>query len=391
MQIKSDREYMRIALELALRGQGKVNPNPLVGAVIVKNDKILGSGYHERYGGNHAERNAINSAKESLEGACMYVNLEPCCHYGKTPPCTELIIKSGIKKVFVGSRDPNPKVAGRGCRILRENGIEVIENFMQPECDSINRVFFKYIREKRPYIVMKYAMTMDGKIATYSGKSKWITGNKARARVHLDRHRYSAIMVGVNTVIKDNPLLNARIEEIKNIVDISEFENYGIIKSENSYKASQPIRIICDTNLRTPLDSKILKTAKEYKTIIATCSEDISKIKEFEKMGCHLIIQKNSSKINLKKLVETLGKMNIDSIILEGGARLNWSAIDEGIVDTVQSYISGKIFGGLSAKTAISGVGVEEPNNSFRLNIKNINRYDEDILVESEVVACSRE
>ena len=391
MNTKDDRKYMKMALNLALRGQGKVNPNPLVGAVIVKNKRILAKGYHERYGGLHAERSAIYSAKESLEGATMYVNLEPCCHYGKTPPCTEIIIKSGIKKVFVGSRDPNPKVAGKGCKILRENGIEVIEDFMKLECDNINKVFLKYIREKKPYVIMKYAMTMDGKIATYSEKSRWITGEESRARVHLDRHRYSAIMVGVNTVIKDDPMLNARIEEIKNIVDISEFENYGIIKSEDSYKLSQPIRIICDTSLRTPLDSKILKTAKEYKTIIVTCSDDIFKIKKFEEKGCHLITQKSSNKINLEKLMETLGRMKIDSIILEGGASLNWSAMNEGIVDMVQSYISGKIFGGLGAQTAISGKGIEDPNDSFNLNIKSISRYGEDILVESEVLNCLQE
>ena len=227
----TDTEYMKIALELAKKGCGFVNPNPMVGAVIVKGDEMIGMGYHEKYGNLHAERNAILSCKKSPKGATLYVTLEPCCHYGKTPPCTEAIIESGISKVVIGSSDPNPLVQGQGVNILRNNGIKVIENVLKEECDEINKAFFHYIKTKTPYVVMKYAMTIDGKIATYTGKSKWVTGEEARQNVHKDRHKYSAIMVGVGTVLADNPMLNCRIEECKN-----------------------PIRIICDTNLRTPIN-----------------------------------------------------------------------------------------------------------------------------------------
>ncbi len=391
MESKIDEVYMKRALELALRGRGRVSPNPLVGAVIVKDGEIVGEGYHQEYGGLHAERNAIASSKVNLEGATMYVSLEPCCHYGKTPPCTEKIIESGIKKVVVGSRDPNPKVYGKGCKILRENGIDVVEDFMREECDSINKVFFKYIKNKEPYILMKYAMTLDGKIATYSGKSKWITGEKSRARVHLDRHIYSAIMVGVNTIIADDPMLNSRLEEIKNLILESDFEKYGIVKNGDFYETKKVTRIICDTNLRTPLNSKVVETAKEYKTIIATASKNFLKIKKYLDKGCQVIVQENTNKIKLKELIKTLGEMNIDSIIIEGGASLNWSAFEEGIVDDLQSYIAGKIFGGENAKSPISGLGVESPNKAFNLNLKSISQYDGDILIESEVIPCLQE
>lgn len=192
---------MKRAIELAKLGVGWVNPNPLVGAVIVKNDEIIGEGYHEKYGELHAERNALKNCVKSAEGATMYVTLEPCCHHGKTPPCTDAIIKSKIKKIIVGSNDPNQLVSGKSFQILRNKGIEVVEEFMKEECDSINKVFFHYITKKTPYVVLKYAMTLDGKIATKVGKSKWITGEKSRKNVHFDRHRFSGIMVGVNTVI----------------------------------------------------------------------------------------------------------------------------------------------------------------------------------------------
>ena len=390
-KMENHEKYMQLAIDLALKGQGRVAPNPLVGAVIVKDGKIISQAYHEKYGQLHAERKAIMLAKESLKGSTMYVNLEPCCHYGKTPPCTDIIIESGIERVFVGSRDPNPQVAGKGCQILREHGIEVIESFMQKECDSINKIFFKYIKEKMPYLVMKYAMTMDGKIASHTGKSKWITANQARGRVHLDRHRYFAIMIGVNTAIEDDPMLNARIEEIKNIIPEEELENYGIIKDREGYQVSQPVRIVCDTNLRMSLDSKLVKSAKEYKTIIATCSEDFSKIKSFEEKSCQIIRQEKAEKIDLKSLLISLGQMGIDSILLEGGASLNWSALEAGLVDQVDSYIGRKLFGGANAKTPISGRGVDSPDKSYKLNIKKVNYYGGDIMIESEVVNCLQE
>lgn len=208
----TDRDYMMRAIELAKKGAGWTNPNPMVGAVIVKNGKIIGEGYHEKCGELHAERNAIASLKESAEGATLYVTLEPCCHHGKTPPCTNAILENKIARVVIGSRDPNPKVAGKGAAILCNAGIRVEEDFMREECDKLNPVFFHYITTGTPYVVMKYAMTADGKIATKTGASKWITGEAAREEVHNMRHLYMGIMAGIGTVIADDPLLNVRIE-----------------------------------------------------------------------------------------------------------------------------------------------------------------------------------
>lgn len=360
----TDTEYMKIALELAKKGCGFVNPNPMVGAVIVKGDEMIGMGYHEKYGNLHAERNAILSCKKSPKGATLYVTLEPCCHYGRTPPCTEAIIESGISKVVIGSSDPNPLVQGQGVNILRNNGIKVIENVLKEECDEINKVFFHYIKTKTPYVVMKYAMTIDGKIATYTGKSKWVTGEEARQNVHKDRHKYSAIMVGVGTVLADNPMLNCRIEECKN-----------------------PIRIICDTNLRTPINSNIVESSKEIQTIIATCCEDENKRNWYIDAGCKLLtLSKKDNHIDLNELMKHLGEENIDSILLEGGGALNWSALNSGIVNEVQTYIAPKIFGGIDSRSPVAGIGVENPQDSFYLKNKSIRQIGEDILIESEVI-----
>lgn len=365
-----DKQYMKMALNLAMKGCGFVNPNPMVGAIIVKDNEIIGEGYHESYGMFHAERNALKNCKKSPEGATMYVTLEPCCHYGKTPPCAQAIIEAGISKVVVGSLDPNPLVSGKGIEELCNKGIEVIEGVLKEECDSINEVFFHYIKTKVPYVVMKYAMTMDGKIATYTGKSKWITGDSSRKRVHEDRHRYSGIMVGVETVLLDNPMLDCRIENSKN-----------------------PVRIVCDTNLRTPIGSKIVNTASEIPTIIATCENNKYKQKLYKDKGCKIIvISRKNNHVDLKELMTKLGEEKIDSILLEGGGTLNWSALNSGIVNKVQAYIAPKIFGGVGAKTPISGIGVDEPNNSFCLSNPKIIRIDEDILIESEVLKkCSQE
>jgi len=365
-----DRDYMKIALELAQKGCGFVNPNPMVGAVIVKAGTIIGQGYHEKYGQLHAERNALADCSVSPEGGTIYVTLEPCCHYGKTPPCTNAIIESGIKRVVIGSHDPNPLVSGKGVTILREHGIEVVENVLKEECDKLNEVFFHYIRTNTPYVVMKYAMTMDGKIATHSGKSKWVTGEPARQRVHHDRHRYSAIMVGVGTVLLDDPLLTCRLENGRN-----------------------PIRIVCDTDLRTPLNSQIITTAKEIPTIIATSCEEEQKQESFLQAGCELLtVSKKNGHTNLKAIIKLLGERNIDSILLEGGGTLNWSALQSGIVNKLSCYIAPKLFGGGQAKSPIAGIGVESPDQAFLLTNSTMIQVGEDFLIESEVkYPCSQE
>lgn len=385
---KNDEKYMRRAIVIAKKGIGWANPNPLVGAVIVKNDKIIGEGAHLKYGSLHAERNAILSAKDnlekddkidSIEGSTIYVTLEPCCHYGKTPPCTEAIIDNKIKRVVIGSRDPNPKVSGKGVRILREAGIEVITDFLKEECDALNDIFFHYIKNKRPYVLMKYAMTADGKIATSTGKSKWITSALAREYVQEIRHKYMGIMVGIGTVLADDPLLNCRAKNISN--------------------PRHPIRIICDSNLRIPIDSNIVKTASRYETILVIAdknlnmgevvAEDIklSTTEKGEKLNFLLdkkikilnIFDKNNTRIDLNSLMKYLGEEGMDSILLEGGGILNESALESGIVNEIMSFISPKIFGG-GGKTPVSGDGIDEPSDAIKLSIKDIKMIGDDIL-----------
>lgn len=364
----TDTEYMQLAVGLAKKGCGWVNPNPMVGAVIVKGGKIIGQGYHQKYGALHAERNAIASCDVSPAGAALYVTLEPCCHYGKTPPCTEAIIESGICRVVIGSSDPNPKVSGKGVEILRSHGIEVIENLLKEECDALNKSFFHYIQSRTPYVVMKYAMTLDGKIATRTGKSRWITGEAARRRVHEDRHRYSAIMTGVGTVLADDPLLTCRIENSRN-----------------------PLRIICDTHLRTPLQARVVTTSGIAGTLIATAVTAPEKHQPYLEAGCDVVaLQERDGHIDLNGLMRVLGERNIDSVFLEGGGTLNWSALQSGIVNKVQAYIAPKLFGG-SGKTPVAGFGVDFLGEAFLLSPPTIAMIGEDILLESEVIRCSQE
>ncbi len=362
-------DYMRLAMEEAKKGEGFTNPNPMVGAVIVKDGRILNKDYHHRYGEYHAERNAILNCKEDMKGAELYVTLEPCCHYGKTPPCTEIIIESGIQKVYIGSMDPNPLVAGKGAEILKQQGIEVETGICEEACLSLNKVFFHYIRHKTPYVVMKYAMTADGKIATRTGASKWITGEAARKRVHESRHKYMGIMAGVGTVLADDPSLTCRLEGMKS-----------------------PIRIICDTNLRTPLTAEIVKTAKDVPVILATAVKDEEAIRPYTERGCRVLqIPLEKDHIDLQILMKKLGGLGIDSILLEGGAMLNYSALQSGIVQALDMYIAPKLFGGIGAKTPVAGEGVELPKDAFSLHRPRIEQIGEDILVEWEVESCLQE
>ena len=355
-------DYMRLALELAERGAGWTNPNPLVGAVIVKDGAVIGQGYHQRYGQAHAERNALQSCTQDPRGATLYVTLEPCCHQGKQPPCTQAILDAGIAKVVVGSHDPNPLVAGKGLEILRRHGIEVETGVCQEACDALNQVFFHYIRTRRPYVVMKYAMTMDGKIATRTGASRWITGPEARAQVHRDRNRYAAILVGVGTVLADDPLLTCRLEGGRN-----------------------PLRIVCDTHLRTPLESQIVRTAGEVPTILACCAPPPDRAQALRAAGCQVWeLPERSGHVDLRALMDRLGQEQLDSVLLEGGAQLNWAALEAGIVQKVQAYVAPKLFGG-TAPTPVGGMGVDLPDQGIVLKHWSVTPLGEDLLLESEV------
>lgn len=359
----TDADYMRRAIALAKMGEGWVNPNPMVGAVIVKDGRIIGEGYHARCGQLHAERNAIASLTEPAEGAVMYVTLEPCCHYGKTPPCTEAILEQKIAKVVIGSRDPNPKVAGKGAEVLRKAGIEVTEDFLREECDLLNPVFFHYITTKTPYVVMKYAMTADGKIATRTGASKWITGEEARNRVQLMRHCYMGIMVGIGTVLADDPMLNVRLEGKKS-----------------------PVRIICDSRLQIPLESRICRTAGQYRTIIACAAEDPKRSGQLRSLGAEVVALPDSQgRVDLKRLMEYLGAQGIDSILLEGGGMLNDSALRSGIVKEIRVFLAPKLFGGAAAKTPVTGEGAAWPDQAVRLSLQKMEMAGDDLMLDYRV------
>jgi len=365
---------MKRALELSKKAVGFVNPNPLVGAVIVKDNKIIGEGYHEYFGGPHAEVNAFANAKENafknaacdVEGATMYVTLEPCAHYGKTPPCAELIVKKKIAKVVVGMVDPNPLVAGKGIEILRKAGIEVTTGIMDHKIRKTNEIFIKYITEKKPFCIVKTAMTIDGKIATSTGDSKWISNEKSRAYVHELRNMVSGIMVGIGTVLSDDPELTTRRE--------------GLI-------SKNPIRIIIDSTAKISIDAKVLKCDKKTKTIIATTKfADSSKIEAIKQKGVEVIVTPSSNKwVDLNYLMEALGVRGIDSILIEGGSTINYSALESGIVDKVITFISPKIFGGTTGKTPVGGVGIDNVDDSIMLVDTEVTRFDEDIMIEGYI------
>ena len=360
-------KYMKKALKLAKKAVGFTNPNPLVGAVIVKDDKIIGKGYHKTYGKNHAEVNAIEDAKKNLnklEGSTMYVTLEPCSHYGNTPPCVDAIIKNNIKKVIVGMKDPNPLVAGKGIKKLKENNIEVKVGVLEKTCKRLNEVFINYIKDDTPFVNLKAAMTLDGKIASKTNDSKWISSEKSREYVHYLRQKYSAILVGINTVISDNPRLTTRLDQDK---------------------VSNPIRIILDTKCRIPLDSKVLQVNKNKKTILITSKlADDNKINKIENMG--VTVKKLPLKdkhINIVKVIKYLSKKEIDSILVEGGSEIYYSFLENNLVDKLTLFISPKIIGGREAVPFVTGKGKEKISQGFELKDFQVSKISNDLLIES--------
>ncbi|MBQ9156962.1 MAG: bifunctional diaminohydroxyphosphoribosylaminopyrimidine deaminase/5-amino-6-(5-phosphoribosylamino)uracil reductase RibD [Eubacterium sp.] len=367
-----EEKYMRRAIELAKKGSGRVNPNPLVGAVIVKDGQVLAEGYHECYGKLHAERNAIAHAREAgvdIKGSTIYVTLEPCSHYGKQPPCALALIEEGIARVVVGSDDPNPLVSGRGYQMLRDQGVEVITHFLKEECDAINDVFFHYIQTKTPYVAMKYAMTMDGKIACHTGDSRWVTGEESRAYVQKLRNHYKGIMAGIGTVLADDPMLNCRIEG-----------------------GRDPVRIICDDHLRIPMESQLVSTAKKQLLIIA-CLPDADAEKEKALTDAGAVVLRipaaqaaddcrDRKTLDLKILMKELGARSIDGILLEGGGTLNESAVRAGIVQRAYCFIAPKIFGGSLAKTPVEGQGVSLARDAWHFTRVGMESFGQDIMLE---------
>ena len=355
-------EYMRRALALAQRGAGHVNPNPMVGCVIVKDGRIIAEGWHEHIGGLHAERNAFAHCTENAAGADLYVTLEPCCHWGRTPPCTDAVIEHGIRRVFVGCLDPNPLVAGKGVQILRNAGIEVETGVCEAECRERNEVFFHYITQKTPFVVLKYAMTLDGKIAAHTGDSRWVTGEAARRHVHETRNRLTGIMVGAGTVIADDPLLTCRIEGGRN-----------------------PVRIVCASHARIPADCKLVQTAREIPTYVAVVEEN-ERTARLEENGVHILVcgEKNG-RVDLADLMQQLGALGVNGILLEGGSALAFSALREGVVHRVQAYVAPKLIGGADAKTPVGGAGFDRMADALALKNVRCTPLGEDILIEGRL------
>lgn len=360
----NDQQYMRLALDLAREGWGWTSPNPMVGAVVVKDGRILATGYHARCGQLHAERAALQNCTEDPAGGTLYVTLEPCCHHGRQPPCTDAILEAGLARVVVGSGDPNPQVAGKGIGILRSAGVEVTEGVLAEECTALNSVFFHYIRTGRPYVVLKYAMTLDGKLAAYTGASQWITGPEARAHVHRQRGRYRSILVGVGTVLADDPQLTCRLDG-----------------------GRDPLRIVCDTHLRTPLTAQVVRTAAQTPTLLATCCQDAEKIAAYEAAGCQVLTlpQGAHGGVDLPALLDALGQREVDSILVEGGAAMHWSFLEAGLADRVLAYVAPKLLGGQGAKTPVGGQGFPHPDQAVQLKNTAFTLLGEDLLLEGEV------
>ncbi|MGQ9734264.1 MAG: bifunctional diaminohydroxyphosphoribosylaminopyrimidine deaminase/5-amino-6-(5-phosphoribosylamino)uracil reductase RibD [Candidatus Bipolaricaulia bacterium] len=361
MPVDEHEQFMRRALELAERGAGRTNPNPLVGAVLVKDGRIVGEGFHERFGGPHAEIVALEAAGKEAEGADLYVNLEPCVHWGKTPPCVGRIISSGVRRVFVAVRDPNPLVDGRGIAQLVGAGIEVIEGLLEREARRLNEPFFKFITTKRPFVVLKLALSLDGRVATRAGESRWITNERSRELVHHLRNRYAAVLVGVNTILKDDPQLTARLEG-----------------------ARDPWRIILDSRGRTPLEARILNLESSTPTVIAT-TELMSQEKEaalLDKGARVWRLEARDGRVDLEALLTRLGEEGLDSLLVEGGPTVAAGFLEAGLVDKVLFFIAPKIIGGEEAPGAVGGKGIERLERAWKLGDISVRMLDGDLVYE---------
>ncbi|MEN6564751.1 MAG: bifunctional diaminohydroxyphosphoribosylaminopyrimidine deaminase/5-amino-6-(5-phosphoribosylamino)uracil reductase RibD [Veillonellales bacterium] len=356
-----DEFYMRQALHIAQNALGRTSPNPMVGAVVVKNGEIVGYGWHKRAGTPHAEIHALKQAGELAAGATLYVTLEPCCHHGRTGPCTEAVIHAGIKKVVIAMTDPNPLVAGCGLAKLREAGIEVIEGVLANEAAQMNEVFIKWIATKMPFGVLKTAMTLDGKIATSTGDSQWITGPAARQRGHQFRSQYDGIVVGIGTVLADNPSLTARIPNGRN-----------------------PIRIIVDTMARTPLTAKVVADQLAPTIIAVSPLAPAERVSALKNKGIEILtIPPDNSGLDLQSLFLKLGEKEITSILIEGGARINASALEANIVDKIHCFIAPKIIGGKTAPGPVGGQGIANLSAAVLLENSTMEYVGEDILISA--------
>jgi diaminohydroxyphosphoribosylaminopyrimidine deaminase/5-amino-6-(5-phosphoribosylamino)uracil reductase len=368
--MKDDEYWMRRVLRLAEKGRGRTSPNPMVGAVLVKDGRVAGEGYHARAGETHAEIIALRKGGEGTRDATLYINLEPCSHHGKTPPCAPALIEAGVKRAVVGMEDPNPVVKGRGLEMLRQAGIDVEVGILEKACLSLNEAFSKYIRIKEPFVILKIASTLDGKIATRDGKSKWITGEASRRFVHRLRNQVDGLLVGIGTILKDDPMLTARIRGGKD-----------------------PYRIVLDSRLRIPEKAKVVVHNPE-KTIIATTDRASRKsLERLKKRGIRvLILDSRQGKVNLRSLLSRLGEMEMTSLLVEGGSEVNGSFLNEGLIDKIFLFLAPKLLGGLEAPGIFGGSGMISLENALLLNPLKVKKVGEDLLLEGyPKKLCSQE
>lgn len=363
LRIDEDRKYMARALELALRGLGHTRPNPMVGAVVVRDGRIIGEGWHEQFGGPHAEVNAFAHCSEDPEGATLYVSLEPCAHYGKTPPCVDLVIAKKVARVVIAMEDPNPLVAGKSIRKLKEAGISVTVGVLEEKAKKLNEVFLKYITARKPFVLYKAAMSLDGKTACYTGESQWISGEASREEVHMLRGCYAGIMVGAGTILADNPRLTARTKGF-----------------------ADPVRIIVDGKLSVPPVAKVFREEGRV-IIITTSASGEGRRKDFEDIGAEIILadSEENEKVDLSAAMTGLYLKGIDGILLEGGAELAASAFEAGIVDKVRIYVSPMIIGGKEAPGLVGGQGAASIPEAVKLKNISTEMSGEDLVVEAYV------
>ncbi len=367
-----DKRFMRLALDLAAMGRGRTNPNPMVGAIVVKEGRIMGEGYHQKAGTPHAEVHALKAAGRDARGATIYVTLEPCSHHGRTPPCVDAILKAGIAKVVAAMTDPNPLVAGRGLEKLRRAGVEVVSGVMEAEARRLNEVFLKYITTRKPFVLIKAAMTLDGRIATRSGHSRWITGEQARSYVHQLRDEYDAILVGIGTVLADDPALTTRL------VDKS---------------GQDPVRVVVDSEGRLPLEARVLTQESNASTIVAvTRRAPEEKLAQLAAAGAKILVvnEDRLGMVDLNHLMDLLGQREIASVLVEGGAQINSAALAEGIVDKVAMFIAPKLIGGQQAPGPVGGAGVETMDRALRLEQVQVRQFGQDVLIEGYIPEGAR-
>jgi diaminohydroxyphosphoribosylaminopyrimidine deaminase/5-amino-6-(5-phosphoribosylamino)uracil reductase len=358
----ADESYIQLTIEIAKKGEGSVSPNPLVGCVITKNNRIIGAGYHEKYGEGHAEINAINSSAESLEGSILYVNLEPCSHHGKTPPCVDRIIKEKIKRVVIGTLDINPLVSGNGVKALKKAGIEVKVGVLEKECIELNKSFFKFITNNLPYVTVKAAQTLDGMIADKNNYSEWISSSESRKYVHWLRSRYDAVLIGSETARKDNPKLTVRMVEGRN-----------------------PFRVVLDSSLKLKIDLNLFKINSDNKTIVIASEKSKSKsnkINRLEKIGVRVLFVKedDDGRLVLKSILKELAKLQIISLLVEGGSKIYSAFLKQNLYDDIYLFVSPKILG--SGLKTFSEIESKKLGDAAKLSINHIQKIGDDLLIE---------